>query len=248
MIDLHIHILPGVDDGSSSMEESLRMAAIAADCGVREMAVTPHCNLPEPARPLLSGEVRKHMQNFQAVLDQTGIPIRLYPGMEIFGKPDTAALLRRGDLLTLADSRYPLIEFPFHRYGEEATEVLGNVLDLGLRPLVAHPERYRYVQQDPRLVNLWADMGCLLQINRGSLLGRFGEQTEAMAFALLERNFVTCIASDAHRSSFRTPMLKDVYALVSEEMSPETAEQLMHRNPEVILHNPEIRNTEPDWF
>ena len=248
MIDLHIHILPGVDDGSYSMEESLRMARMAVECGVTDMAATPHCNLPDDPEHLWAEDFRRVLHRFQQTLKEENIPLRMYTGMEVFGTPEVPRLLREGKLMPLAESRYLLIEFPFTDYGEEATRILGRVLEMGYRPLVAHPERYQFTQQSPQLLNLWVDMGCLLQINRGSLFGRFGGHAEALAYGLLDRGFVTCVATDAHRSTIRTPWLADVYQLIQEEYGKHAAEYLLEDNPRRILTNQEIENEEPDWF
>ena len=118
MIDLHCHILPELDDGSQSLEESLTMARMAVNSGVRAMAATPHC-MGERAE-----EVYGTWSLLRQALEETGVPLKLYPGMEIFGTPDTARLLREGKLFTLNGSRYPLIEFAFQSSGEEETLIL----------------------------------------------------------------------------------------------------------------------------
>lgn len=118
MIDLHCHILPELDDGSQSLEESLAMARMAVNSGVRAMAATPHC-MGERAE-----EVYGTWSLLRQALEETGVPLKLYPGMEIFGTPDTARLLREGKLFTLNGSRYPLIEFAFRSSGEEETLIL----------------------------------------------------------------------------------------------------------------------------
>jgi protein-tyrosine phosphatase len=168
--------------------------------------------------------------------------------MEIFGTMHTAQRLRSGMCCPLAASHYPLIEFPFSDFADEATEILDSVLRLGLRPIVAHPERYRYIQLHPQLLNLWTDMGCLLQVNRGSLLGRFGEREEALGHALIERGFAAFVASDAHSPVVRTTWMRDVQALLTEEYSEETAHALLEENPMRVLRNQEIELPEPDWF
>ena len=175
MIDLHSHILPGMDDGARDLEESLRMADLAVRSGVTAMVATPHCAGDRTV------EVRESLAYLRAGLRSAGIPLRVYAGMEIFGTPNTAQMLQSGQLLTLAGSRYPLIEFDFESDGEMETQVLQQVLQAGYIPLVAHPERYRYVRENPELVNVWKRMGCLFQVNRGSLLGRFGPGARAMA-------------------------------------------------------------------
>ena len=247
MVDIHLHILPGVDDGSSAMESSLEMAQLALESGVRCVIATPHCNLPEV--PCLNTKsLQTHVAQFRSALKQAGIPLEVYGGMEIFGTPQTAQRLQQGQLCTLAGSRYPLIEFPFTAYAQEATEILDSVLQLGLRPIVAHPERYRYTQSDPRLLNLWVEMGCLLQINRGSLFGRFGRHAEALAHGLLERNFVSFVASDAHSPTVRTPWLRDAAEFLLREYPKEIAWALLEENPRCVLENREINRSEPIWF
>jgi hypothetical protein len=197
MIDIHAHILPGVDDGSPSMEDSIEMARLALQSGVRAMIATPHCDLPG-VHCVAARDIPLRVDLLTHALREAGLPLRIYPGMEIFGTPQTAERLKSGALCTLASSRYPLIEFPFADYGPEATDILHSVLRLGLRPIVAHPERYAYTQTQPQLLSVWVSMGCLLQINRGSLLGRFGERAETLAHRMLERGFVSFVASDAH--------------------------------------------------
>ncbi len=248
MIDIHAHILPQVDDGSPSLECSLEMARLAVESGAAAMIATPHCNLPENDAPLWADALTRRAQELARTLEEQGIPLRLYAGMEIFGTPDTAEKLREGRLCTLAGSRYPLIEFPFHGYGREATEILDSVLALGLRPIVAHPERYRYTQDEPRLLNLWTDMGCLLQVNRGSLLGRFGGRAEQLGHSMVGRGFAAFVASDAHTSVVRTPWMRDVQELLRMEYSPRTALLLTEEHAEKVLGNETIEMDEPDWF
>ena len=248
MIDIHAHILPQVDDGSPSIECSLEMARLAVESGVAAMIATPHCNLPDSGAPLWADTLTRRAQELSRALEEQEIPLRLYAGMEIFGTPDTAEKLRGGRLCTLAGSRYPLIEFPFHSYGREATEILGSVLAMGLRPIVAHPERYAYTQTQPQLLSVWVSMGCLLQINRGSLLGRFGERAETLAHRMLERGFVSFVASDAHYPTMRTPWLRDAAAFLLREYPTELAWKLLDQNPRCVLRDTEIETDEPRWF
>ncbi len=242
MFDLHSHILPGLDDGSQSLDESLEMARMAAESGVRAVVATPHC-LGDRAR-----DVARAFILLRDALEETKIPLTLYPGMEIFGSTNTAELLKNNRLFTLNGSRYPLIEFAFRTDGEEETAVLRQVIDAGYTPVVAHPERYIYVQQDPELMNIWKEMGCLFQINRGSLLGRFGRREQAMAYALVDRGFATVVASDAHSPRMRTPWMRDVRELLREEFSFEAAEYLLDINPMSIVKNEDIHAADPVWF
>ena len=248
MIDLHAHILPGVDDGAYDVREALSMARMAVESGVTAMVATPHCNVPEDRYALWSPAIREECEKFRKYLKAKNVPLKLYDGMEIFGTREAPRRLKEGKLHTLNDSQYPLVEFPFYDYGEEATEILNDFLRMGFRPVVAHPERYDYVQNAPRLLNLWLDMGCLMQINRGSLLGRFGARAEALAYSMVARGFVTCVASDAHTSTIRTPWMKDLYDLLSGEYSEHMAKLLFTEYPRMILENKTIEIEEPEWF
>ncbi len=242
MIDLHSHILPELDDGSQSLEESLAMARMAVQSGVTVMVATPHC-MDDRAQ-----QVYAAWRLLREALRDTEIPLKLYLGMEIFGTADTVRLLRAGRLFPLNGSQYPLIEFSFRSTGEEETQILYQVLRAGYRPLVAHPERYGYVRENPELINLWTKMGCLLQINRGSLLGRFGPGAQRMAAELVERGFVTAVATDAHSPRVRTPWMKDIQTLLSQEYSPQLARKLLLQNPQHILRNEPLPPSEPEWF
>lgn len=242
MIDLHCHILPELDDGSESLGESLAMADMAARHGIRHIVATPHCTTGS-ARDVISG-----VNLLREYLQEARIPVQLYPGMEIFGTYDTARLLQKKQLLTLNGSRYPLIEFSFHTEGEEETEILQSVIEAGFTPLVAHPERYDYICRRPELVNHWKQMGCLFQVNRGSLLGRYGYEAQQMGMELVQRGFATVIATDAHSITRRTPRARDVYELLFHFVSSAAAEVLMKRNPERILLDQSLPPEEPDWF
>lgn len=242
MIDLHCHILPELDDGSRSLEESLAMARMAVDSGVKAMAATPHC---------AEGNAREVMETWSLLrqaLEEAQIPLKLLPGMEIFGTPETPRLLREGKLITLNGSRYPLIEFSFRSDAEQETGILRSVCKMGFRPVVAHPERYDFVRENPEIVNRWHRMGCLLQVNRGSLLGRFGGSVRMMAEELTARGFVAAVASDAHSPRVRTPWMADVRELLAQEISPRYARALLRDNPGRILKDEPITLAEPDWF
>lgn len=242
MIDLHCHILPELDDGAQSLGESLEMARIAVQSGVKAVVATPHC-----AHDRVE-EVRRSYRLLNDAIGELGLPLRLYLGMEIYGTADTAKLLKDGKLLPIHHSRYPLVEFDFYASGEEETDVLKDLIRAGYRPLIAHPERYVYLQQEPELINTWHRMGCLFQINRGSLLGRFGGDAQELALAMIDRGFAVAVASDAHSAGRRTPWMQDVKALLSRDFSPETAKCLLRYYPTLIIENRELPHWEPEWF
>ena len=248
MIDIHAHILPGLDDGAQDMENALRMAEMAVQSGVTAIIATPHCNLPGERPNFWDDGLRGALARFQTALRHAGIPVTILPGMEIFGTGEVPALLQEGKLTTLAQSRCPLIEFPFRNYGRQATQILAEVAAMGYRPVVAHPERYRFVQEYPLLLNEWVDMGCLLQVNKGSLMGRFGRTAEMLSMALVDRGFAAFVASDAHSPAMRTTWLRDVRALLCDEFSEDCAQMLLEVNPRRLLEGAEIHMEPPEWF
>lgn len=246
MIDIHIHILPGVDDGASDWDTSLSMARMAVESGVTAVVATPHCNMRY--RNFQRSRLVQRMGRFRNMLRQFQIPLDLYDGMEIMGSYDTGERLKEGTLTTLNGSRYPLVEFHFTGSGQEETDILNSILQCGYRPIVAHPERYLYVQEDPELLNTWLEMGCLLQINRGSLLGRFGQRASVVAHAMVDRGFAAVVASDAHSHVQRTPWMADVWEMLASDFSPSTARRLLEEHPRRILLDQEIHMESPDWF
>ena len=248
MIDIHSHIIPGVDDGSEDLDMSIEMAYLALESGIGTIIATPHCDAVNGDGVQNAAQMRSAVSSFRRELREREIPLEIYTGMEIFGTRSTAEYLDDGEYTTLADSRYPLIEFYFADYGVQATRILASVVEAGYTPIVAHPERYQYVCDEPQLLNLWTDMGCLLQVNRGSFFGRFGEQTQALAHGMLERGFVSFIASDAHSSEMRTPWLKDVADFLELEYSDDYAETILETNPMSVIRNRIITMDEPEWF
>ena len=248
MVDIHTHILPELDDGAQTWEDALAMAELAVEGGVAALVATPHCGLPGQELNGKADRLRQLANQLRRRLAERGTKLTVCEGMEVFGTPDTPRLLRQNLLLTLNGSRYLLIEFPFEDYGMEATRILEQVRDMGYVPVVAHPERYLYVQEAPELLNLWTDLGCLLQVNRGSLLGRFSKTTEALAWAMVDRGFVCAVASDGHSPYARTTWMRDVHAALRQEFSDEYASLLLEKRPLALLMDKAISMDMPDWF
>ena len=248
MVDIHSHILPGVDDGSDSLESSLDMARLAVQSGVTAMVATPHCNIPDDICIRDAETMRRAVASFRAELKKNDIPLRIYEGMEIFATDDIVERFYARELTTLNNSVYPLVEFPFDFFAGQATGILRSLISIGLRPIVAHPERYIYVQEDPALLNIWISMGCYLQVNRGSITGRFGEQIEELSMSMLERGFITFIASDAHSPVFRTTWMEDIRDLLTAHMGAKYASEILSRNPSRMLKNLEIARENPLWY
>lgn len=248
MIDIHAHVLPGLDDGAESWDDALTMARLAVKSGVTDLIATPHCGLPGQDPEGRAEQVRDQVYVFREKLTRAEIPLNVYEGMEVFGTEDTDYLLQKGLLTGLNGTRYLLIEFPFEQYARPATRILDEVLSLGFCPVVGHPERYLYIQNDPTILNLWMDMGCLFQVNRGSLMGRFGVAAQELSWAMLERGFICAVASDAHSPLMRTTWMKDVYDLLRDETSEDAARLILEERPRQLLLGQTVDIPEPNWF
>ena len=237
MIDLHCHILPGVDDGSASMEESCMMARLAVDSGVTAMAVTPHSNIPGQIGNYVSGYLYHQFRELSQCIRELGIPLELHSGAEVFVTPEVPQLIREKKLLTLAESSYLLVEFAFDEEPSFAAKMLRAIQKERVIPVVAHPERYYFVQEDPSVLHDWNREGVVLQLNKGSLLGAFGRTARRIAHWCLEEGCVHVIGSDAHSPYRRTPRLSEAWDVVAEFTTPEIADFLLEENPARILRD-----------
>lgn len=248
MVDLHVHILPGVDDGSQSMEESLQMARMAVAGGVDAMAVTPHCNIPGLFGNYRDTSFNQRFEELRKALKEAGIPLKLYPGMEVFAMENLPELIYQKRLVSLNNGRYLLVEFAFEEPADWMGFWLEEVLKAGYTPLVAHPERYGCVMADPRNAYEWMRMGCALQVNKGSILGRFGRQEQRTAMLLLEHELVSCVASDAHHAEYRTPHMAETAEYLDEIFGEGCVQLLLEDNPRRILESRPVILPEPRGF
>ena len=232
MIDIHSHLVPGVDDGSQSLEESLALLKQAEEDGITELITTPHFMKNGEFRVRASELVKRFNELKQAYHGS----IKLHLGNELYIHPELSELLEQGDILTLAGSDYILIEFPFNSYKDEYDEILYE-LSLKYRIVIAHPERYHYVQEDPNFCLRWLKEGYLLQSNQNCL---FKKETKRVLFSMIEHGFVSFIASDAH-NEYRPLILKEAHDLLEEEFGMRVAKQLTEENPGKLLVNEEIQ-------
>lgn len=233
MIDLHCHIIPHIDDGARNAHVACAMARHAVECGVKTIVATPHCNLGGRRQNYRGRDYDLAFGLFRALLKQSGIPLELLPGAEVFVHPgNIRALIDRDMLVTLNRSRYLLVEFPFDCEGELISKLLGVISQRGLVPVVAHPERYEAVQLSPRLAALWFSQGYVIQLNCGSLLGRLGQRAQSCGVHLLRHGLAHVIASDAHDTRYR-PTGFD--ALPRQLCSEDYWRLLLQENPARIL-------------
>lgn len=196
MIDLHSHILPNIDDGSSSAFESFIMLKEAEKAGFTDIIATPH---------YMAGITRQDPQSIlnqieeinQAAQEQ-GIHIKVHPGEEIYATPDLIELLKSDKLINMGSSKNILVEFAIHDKPKFMENLLFELCNLGYTPIIAHPERYIYVQNKIELVSEWQNMGAKIQCNYGSLIGRYGHAPLKVVVKLLKNKQVDYMGSDCH--------------------------------------------------
>lgn len=237
MIDIHCHMLPGVDDGSDSMDTSLLMASMAAESGVETVIVTPHCNIPGEAANYPSRELLGRFMALRETIDAAKIPLRILAGAEVFCTADIAELIRAKKLLTLASSRYILVEFAFNEDSIEMNSCLEQIFAEGLTPVIAHPERYNAVQRDRTLPERWFASGYVLQVNKDSIFGGLGQRAKRIAEFILSQGLAHIAASDAHSTCSRNPELARLHEHISLNYSEDYAQILLEENPKRIIEN-----------
>lgn len=248
MIDIHSHVLFGVDDGSQSMEESLELLAIAAESGVHTLVTTPHCNIPGEYENYASDELAARFERLDHAREKAEIPIRLCRGMEVFATPELPELLQQNKIWTLNGTRYFLMEFSFSEDPDFCSWILRRCRELDYTPVIAHPERYYFVQDDPDLAFDWCVEGFPLQLNKGSILGRFGPETLYCAHQLLEHGLAACVASDAHSPRQRSTYMSEINEYLLENYGADYCRLLLNENPARILSGRELLGYEPIPF
>lgn len=237
MIDLHTHILPGIDDGSPDMDSTLAMAALAVEGGTEYLTATSHSNQMGRFENFYSPELKQLYLSVKQAIQQEKIPLKLMLGMEIFASGDMEEKIRDGRLIGLNKSRYYLVEFYFDEEPARIRGYLQSIFRAGGVPLIAHPERYYCVQESPYLLYDWLRMGCYAQLNKGSLYGRFGRDAERTAQELLGNGLITCVASDAHSYRMRTPHMGEAVQWMLSHLGEDITRLLTEENPRRILTN-----------
>lgn len=237
MYDIHCHICYGSDDGAESLETAVEMIALAAENGTTGMAATPHCNVPGSYRNYWDAGLHQKIKTLRTALQARGIGVTIFAGQEIFCTEETPRLLAQGTLITLNQSRYPLVEFHFYEEADSVFQKVQRLIAAGYTPVIAHPERYAFISEDPDAADKLKKLGCLLQLNKGSLMGRFGDAAFRASRRIMADRLADVVASDAHSPYVRTPNLRRVHELICEEYAYDYADLLLEENPRRILEN-----------
>jgi protein-tyrosine phosphatase len=232
MIDIHSHILPGLDDGARSLEEALEMARLAMADGIQQMVCTPHMfnglsGNPEPA------EVQDRVSALQQAIIKGGL--RVLPGSEVHFSHQIARQPGREQVTKINGHNYMLVEFPMMTVPDRADELFQELQSNGVRPILVHPERNVQLQACPSMVADFIERGLYVQVTAMSVTGEFGTAAKKCAESLLRHRCVHFLATDAHRSTRRPPILSRGRDAAAEIVGPVAARKLVYDNPLAVV-------------
>lgn len=246
MIDLHNHLLPGIDDGARKVEESLEFLRLARRDGVKVVVATPHM------KPGVYDNGRETILQRVALVREAARGdeaegVTLLPGAEVYFTADLAARARRGELMTVGDiGRHLLLELPYQQIPMHVDDSIFQLRLLGITPLMAHPERVAYYLDDIGRVAASVRLGALTQVTASSLTGKFGEKARDFALAMLERNLIHVLASDSHDVRYRPPILSEAFRAAASIIGETGARRMVEDTPRAILDGRDIEIEEAE--
>lgn len=235
MIDLHCHLLPGIDDGAKDFETSLEMARIAADDGIQVIACTPH--IMPGVYNNRGPDILARIASLQQTITQAGVPLKLASGADVHIAPDLVTQLKDGGALTIQGSRYFLFEPPHHVVPPRLEEHVFNLQAAGFVPILTHPERLTWIERAYELIRKLAQAGMLVQVTAGSLTGLFGRRPKYWAERILDERFCHILATDAHDPKRRTPILSKARDMAAARLGSAEAVNVVWNRPLGILNN-----------
>ncbi len=238
MIDIHCHLLPGIDDGATSWAESLEMARMAVADQITTIVATPH-QLGSFSN-VTGKQVRRAVGDLQLYLRQHNVPLTVRPGADVRVQVDLVNQLASGNVLTLGDrGKHILLELPHELYFS-LDACLDDLARLSITGILSHPERNQGLLRKPRLIGALVGRACLMQVTAGSLVGTFGPRCQALAELIVRSDWAHFVATDAHGSKTRRPLLRRAFQHVTEIASEQIAYELCCRNPARVVRGLDV--------
>lgn len=225
-IDIHSHVLPGLDDGSQSMEQSLAMLRIACEQGIETIVATPH-NMPGKGRPDRE-RVEEEVRRLQKAAVERGIPVRLSQGCEYYYREEILEELEEGKGIPLGSSDCVLVEFGVQEETRYIRNAVRAIRDIGYYPVIAHVERYERLIGDIETLADIRKMGACLQVNASSVIGKNGRKTKEKVKKILKAGLADVIGTDAHSDGRRGPYLKECAACLYRKYPSDYADSLLY--------------------
>lgn len=234
MIDSHSHILPGLDDGAKTMDETLEIVRQLCEAGFKTLISTPH--VLEGRGFLHPEEILNSAARVGQAVAEAGIPVEIVPGAENYIFPDMGKWVREGNLLSLGNTqKYILVELPRLEIPHYTDHVFFELQVQGLTPILAHPERYRGLVAEPKRLLEWAKKGILFQLDLRSLRGRYGPKAQELAETLLQSHLIHLIGSDAHRVASNESSVQESLQRLKQLVGEEKYRELTLTNPQAVL-------------
>jgi protein-tyrosine phosphatase len=238
-VDIHCHLLPGIDDGAKDLSESLAMAQLAVDDGTTTIIATPH-QLGNFGHNSGAG-IRRRVDELQQHLHEAGVPLTVLPGADVRIEPGMVQRITQGEVLTLGDHRrHVLLELPHELY-LSLEPVLDELWRHKIVGILSHPERNEGILRKPDVLAPLVHAGCLMQITAGSLCGTFGVACREMCERLLAEGLVHFVASDGHGPRSRRPLLRRAFERVAELTDEQTALDLCSHNPAAVAAGDKVQ-------
>lgn len=235
-VDIHLHILYGIDDGSKSLEESKKIIKQHIEMGFKDIVVTPH--YIENSDYITNNEEKEKILK---TLKKEFNDINLYLGNEVFINNNIEELLNNNEISTINGSKYLLIELPLHNKIKNATDIIYELRIKGIIPIIAHPERYEFVQKNPDSVDELIEEGAILQSNYGSIIGVYGDHAKKTMKKLLKKNVISVLATDIHFPNNKIYLNMDtIRKKLTKIISEEKLKELTILNPKKIINNEDI--------
>lgn len=234
MIDIHTHIIPNIDDGATSVDETINLIKEAEEAGFTDIILTPHYITNYYDTP--GCEVHFWKESLQKVLDEKNININLHSGMEIYIAEDIDKLLTSGTIISLANSKYLLLELPMNNILKKIDDILFVLQSMGYKIIIAHPERYKAVQENINYAIQLKEKGCLLQSNYGSIVGLYGKNAKKTFKKLIKLNLISFLGTDTHKQKTIYKFMPQILKKLKKIISKEELHILTTENPQLILN------------
>lgn len=244
MIDIHSHILPNIDDGARNIKETIQLMKEAEKVGFKAIISTSHYKegYYETATP----ERELWMNLIYQKLKEEDINLQLYLGNEIHLSENIISLLEEGKASTINDTSYVLFEMSLNEEPLNLYNIVYEMLQCKLTPILAHPERYTFAQEDPELIYDLIKQGVLMQCNYASIIGYYGKKAQLLIEKMLENKMVHFLGSDVHRTNTIYPKIPEILTQLTKLIGEEEIEKLTTTNPKLALQNKRIEIEEPN--
>ncbi len=247
LIDIHSHILPGIDDGAAYLKDSLSLAKIYVQAGYRQVVATPHMIVDALPSDHYAEFIRELTARLNEYLKEQSVPLEVLTGMEVGLDPRLPQMAVKGELLTLAESQYLLVETPFHQFPLNWWEIIFALASRGITTIFAHPERCTQLAEKPLLLEQMAQAGAKFQVNWDSFIGAYGRQAALVVRRMARNGLIHCLATDSHDLLNRNAnSVKGIGSELMERIGEKNFKLIAIHNPARVVEGEELFDMDVD--